>query len=252
MRNGIPQRLWAGVLLLLSLQASADDWTFQLEPYLLASSIEGDVGLGRVTGASVDVDMNDILEVLDIGAMVHFEALRDSGLGFAIDYGFMDLSADISGPRGGVVDASVRQGVLEALLVNRTASGSGHVDYLIGLRWWDNDVDVTIDPAILPGTASADIERDWLDLVVGARWIHTVDDRWTFIARGDVGGFGLESDFTASLSTGFHFRMTESMILDVQYKATWVDYEDGSAGQPGYFAYDTVTHGPLIGLVFDF
>ena len=71
--------------------------------------------------------------------------------------------------------------------------------------------------------------------------------------RGDIGGFGLESDFTSSLAAGELFKMSDNWMLDLQYKATWVDYEnDKTPGQPGYFAYDTVTHGPLIGFIYKF
>jgi hypothetical protein len=42
------------------------------------------------------------------------------------------------------------------------------------------------------------------------------------------------------------------MTLDLKYKATWVDYDEGQQGQVDYFAYDTVTHGVVIGLMFKF
>jgi hypothetical protein len=244
--------LATGPLLFFSANSSAQDWSFEFEPYILASTIEGDAGIGRVTGVEVDVDLSDILEVLDMAFMGHFEVHHNSGWGMALDYGFMDLSADISGPLGGVLDAKVRQGVLEALLVRRVTSGDGHIDYLAGIRWWDNDIDATIDPAVLPGTVSSSVEEDWVDLVIGARWMNPLNDRWDFHFRGDIGGLGLESDFTSALAVGFRYQMTESMDLDLQYKATWVDFESGTPGQPGYFKYDTVTHGPLIGVIFNF
>jgi opacity protein-like surface antigen len=240
------------VALFLAPQLATADWAFELEPYLLASSIEGDTSMGRVTGLEVDVDMSDILEVLDIGAMVHFEAHNSNGWGVALDYGFMDLGADISGPRGGVVDAGLRQGVLEALLVRRIASGDGHIDYLAGVRWWDNDIDVEIDPAVLPGSVAAEIDEDWIDLVIGIRWVNPLNEKWDFTVRADIGGFGLEADFTSSVAAGVHWKMSESMVLDLQYKATWVDYESGSSGQSDSFSYDTVTHGPVVGLIFNF
>jgi len=239
-------------LLTLSTSAIAEDWSFQFEPYVLASSIEGDASVGRATGVAVDVDMSDILETLEMAFMGHFEAHHSNGWGIALDYGFMDLHADISGPRGGVVDAKVRQGVFEALLVRQSQSGKGQLEYLAGVRWWDNDIDVDVDLALLPGTPTADIKEDWIDLVLGVRWSNPVNDNWTFKLRGDVGGFGVESDFTSTVSAGFHYKMTEWMDLDLQYKATWVDFENGSSGEPGYFQYDTVTHGPLIGVVFNF
>jgi len=239
-------------LLLMSASAAAEDWSFQLEPYVLASSIDGDASVGRATGVDVGVDMSDILEVLDLAAMVHFEAHNDNGWGLALDYGFMNLSADISGPRGGLIDAEVHQGVFEALVVRQSQSGGGNLEYLAGVRWWDNDIDVAVDLAVLPGTPTVDIKEDWVDLVLGVRWSNPVNDKWTFKFRGDIGGLGVESDFTSAVSAGFHYQMTESLDLDLQYKATWVDFETGSSGEPGYFQYDTVTHGPLIGVIFNF
>jgi len=240
------------LILVLSSDAYAQDWSYEFEVYALASSIEGDAGIGRATGVAVDVDMSDILEVLDVGAMAHFEAHNSNGWGVALDYGFMDLKADISGPRGGIVDVGVRQGVFEALLVRRVPSGDGHLDYLAGIRWWDNDLDVNVIPAILPGSPMARVDEDWIDVVIGMRWTDQLNDRWDFQLRGDIGGLGLESDFTSTVATGFHYQMSESTTLDLQYKATWVDYESGTPGQSGYFKYDTVTHGPLVGVIFSF
>ena len=242
----------ASAMLLVNVPTVAEEWSYQFEPYVLASTIEGEAGVGRVTGAEVDVDMSDILEVLDMGFMGHFEAHHSNGWGVALDYGFMDLSADISGPRGGVVDGQVRQGILEALIVNRRQSGDGHIDYFAGVRWWDNDMDVVVDPVILPGTASAEIDEDWIDVVIGVRWANPVSDKWTFSFRGDIGGLGLESDFTAVADMGFQFKMSRMTELDIRYKALWVDYETGSAGQPNFFSYDTTTHGPIIGVIINF
>ena len=239
-------------LTLLTNAADAQDWSYQFEPYVLASSIEGDAGIGRAVGVAVDVDFSDILEVLDMGLMGHFEAHHSNGWGVALDYGFMDLGADISGTRGGIVDAQIRQGVLEAMVVRRFPSGNGHIDYLAGVRWWDNDIDVIVDPAVLPGTTTFAIKQDWVDLIIGARWMNPVNDKWDFVFRADIGGLGVESDFTSAISTGFHYKMTDSMDLDLQYKANWVDFESGAPGQAGYFKYDTVTHGPIVGVIFNF
>jgi opacity protein-like surface antigen len=75
---------------------------------------------------------------------------------------------------------------------------------------------------------------------------------WVVTAHLDLGGFGLGSDFTLSSSMGVQYQMTRSMILDLKYKALWVDYENGSPATPGSFKYDTVTHGPIVGVIFTF
>lgn len=232
--------------------AVADDWTFSIEPYLLAASIEGDAGMGRVTGAPVDLDFSKILDNLDMAAMLHFEAHSANGWGFAIDYGFMDLSDNIFGSRGGVLDARVRQGTLEGLLIRQSSNAAYGLEYFAGFRWWDNDVDVVVDPAVLPGDATRKVDASWIDLIAGARWTRPINDRWTAKVKGDVGGFGVEADFTSSLTISAVYEFSQRYALDLQYKALWVDFEDGSPGQSGYFKYDTVTHGPIVGFQFNF
>jgi hypothetical protein len=233
-------------------QGIAADWNFELEPYLMATTISGDASVGRVTGVDVDVDLSDILETLELAGMLHFEAHSDNGWGVTVDYGFMKLSADLSGARGGVVDTDVRQGVLETLLVRRSELSRGRLDVIGGFRWWDNDLDIALDAAVLPGTTAVEVEEDWLDLVIGLRWTSALNEQWRMQLRGDIGGLGLESDFTSTFAASFRYSLSESVDLDLQYKATWVNYESGSRGNPGYFQYDTVTHGPIIGAIFYF
>jgi hypothetical protein len=242
-----------GVLLLMAApRTHADDWSFSIEPYLLAASIEGDSGMGRVNGIPIDLDFSDILKKLDIGAMLHFEAHSANGWGIAIDYGFMDLSDDIFGERGGVIDARVRQGIFEGLLIKKSRNPSSGLEYFAGFRWWDNKVDVAIDPAILPGDIIRKVDASWIDLLVGARWTRPLNERWQLQIKGDVGGFGVEADFTSSLAIAGIYRFSGRYALNLQYKMLWVDFEDGNPGQPGYFAYDTVTHGPIVGFRVDF
>ena len=237
----------------LPAQSNAETWSYEIELYALFASIEGNAKVGRVTGEDVDVDFDDILENLELAGMLHFEAHHENGWGVALDYGFMDLASDITGPRGGVVNVDVRQGIFEALAVRRNKLRNGHLDYLFGIRWWDNDFDVTVDPVLLPGTITKNVEEDWVDVIVGVRWLNNINKKWDFVLRGDIGGFGLEADFTANVQAGARYQMSANWLLDLQYKALWVDYEnDNTPGQPGYFAYDTVTHGPIIGAIYKF
>ncbi|MEN8213444.1 MAG: hypothetical protein ABFR19_03690 [Pseudomonadota bacterium] len=236
----------------LPLQAmAADDWQFRIEPYGMVTSIDGDADVGRVSGAEVAVDFNTILDNLDMAAMVHFEAHHESGWGVILDYGFMDLSHEKSG-RAGVVKASARQGVLEAFVNRRLVQNAGILDIYGGIRWWDNDLSLKVDPAAFPGSVSAKKNPDWVDPVIGMRWTQETGSAWTPYVRGDIGGFGIESDFTWSTAAGVFYRFNDTVSLEIAYKATGVDYEEGRKGTPQRFAYDTITHGPLFGLAFDF
>jgi hypothetical protein len=225
-------------------------WSYQIEPYLLGVNIDGDAGIGRVSGADVDISTSDILDSLDLAGMVHFEAHHDSGWGVGLDYACMDLSDDLTGPLGGVLDAEVFEGVFDAFVVKRSGSGDRQLDYFGGLRWWNIEVDVVIDPAVLPGTASRSVEEDWIDGFIGARWKNPIGEKWLFSLRGDVGAGA--ADFTWKVATGFRYRIGDSTALDLAYIALGVDYEDGNPGEPGYFMYDTITHGPAVGFQFQF
>ncbi len=242
---------------LLSGHALADNgadktWQFSVQPYLLASSIDGDAGVGRVAGVPVSVSFSDILENLDIGAMLHFEAQHSNGWGVALDYGFMNLSADVSAGVGGVLDASVRQGILEAMATRRFDFESGMLEALAGIRWWDNKVRAAFDPGLLPGSFSTTISESWVDPLVGLRWTSPFGDRWHYRLRGDIGGFGIGSDFSWSAKATLLYRMADKYVLEFGYSALDVDYDNGKAINGGFFAYDTITHGPMVGLAIEF
>lgn len=231
---------------------TASEWEFNIETYMMATAIDGDTSIGSIQNAIVDVGFDDILDNLDMGFMVHLEAIKNNKWGAYLDYSFMDLSNRGENGLGGTVNASMRQGVLEAAVFRRFASADYTIDVFGGVRWWDNDIDLKVDSVLLPGTTSVSDDEDWVDVMMGARFYMPISEKYTLTSRLDLGGFGLESNFTATGSLGFQYHMSESVILNVRYRATWVDYEDGSSGAPGSFAYDTVTHGPYLGVNFKF
>lgn len=231
----------------------AEDWSYQLEPYIMVTSIKGDASIGQVTGVDVDVDFGTILDNLESAAMVHFEAHHKSGWGLAVDYGYMDLGGSKSNVNGSSINAGVRQGILELQAIYRKKVANGYLDYFAGVRWWDNDIDFALEVPLLPGDGiDREVESDWIDPVVGLRWIRNINKEWTFLAQADLGGLGIGSDFTSSVQTGVQYEISDLMTLNLKYKATWVDFEEGDVGNPNHFEYDTVTHGPIIGLVFNF
>lgn len=251
MKNKVLLSLLLSAMGTYSAGVSADEWSYQLEPYLMVTSINGDATIGRTNEAAVDVDFGTILDNLDAAAMVHFEAHHDSGWGVVFDYGFMDLGGNKTDGFAISTDVGVRQGVLELQALYRNKLSDGFLDYFAGVRWWDNDIDVELNFSGLP-SFDKEVESDWIDPVFGVRWIRNIDDKWTFLAQADIGGFGLGSDFTSSVQSGVMYKISDLMTLDLKYKATLVDFEEGTKGQQGYFGYDTVTHGTVIGLAFNF
>jgi opacity protein-like surface antigen len=90
-------------------------------------------------------------------------------------------------------------------------------------------------------------------MVAGVRLASTINNNWDVIVRADIGGFGLSADFTSTVEAGVTYNISKLMTLDMKYKATWVDFENSDpTGTAGYFQYDTLTHGPILGLSFNF
>jgi hypothetical protein len=241
--------LVSAATLLPSFSATAQDWEFLVAPYVLVPSITGDASLGRIEGADVDVSSSDILKSLDLGAMIQVEGRHSSSYGFVINYAFMDLSNNASGPLGFVdVESNVFQGVLEAFGSRRFLYQGGTVDLYGGLRWWDINLGVEAETPL--GSRKFSRNEDWVDPVLGARWLPRIAEQWRLLIQGDVGGFGAASQFSWCAQAGVLWDVSEMTSVTVLYKALGVDYHTGARHTASYFEYDTITQGPLIGVIF--
>ena len=227
-------------------------WAFQVTPYALFVNIDGDAQVGRTRGTDISISTGDVLENLDLAFMVRLEGLYRQKWGVFVDYGFMDLEKETIGPVNGVVTAGVRQTVIDLFVFRRFPSDFGALDILAGARRWRNKLHLVVDPSFWPGAVSTTVEEDWWDGFIGARALFDINQDWTLHLRGDIGGLGLSSDFTFNTLAGVMYHLTDAISLDIGYKALWVDYETGTQGELGRFAYDTVTHGPVVGMVFRF
>ena len=232
-------------------------WSFEIEPYLMLTSIAGSSGLVVSQSTDLDVDFGTILDNLDAAAMIHAEAHHENGWGFWIDYGFMDLSNTVDAASQ-ITSTRARQGVLEIMGLYRQTLESGYIEYLAGIRWWDNDIDVGYTFPALSRSGTASVNEDWVDALVGLRYTHILNENWKLRVHGDLGGSS--NNFTVSTSAGVIYTINNLIDIDVRYKATWVDYEKGTpfslSNVPNndldYFAYNTVTHGLVLGLIFKF
>lgn len=228
------------------LSHAAGNWEFIIAPYALLPSIDGETSVGRVEGADVEVGPKDIINNLELGGMIQLEAHHTSGFGASLAYNFMDLAGDAPLPNNlPDLDIDVYQGILEGYGIYRMQTDRGPLDFYGGVRWWDMKVDLEIQ-----GTNLVSNKPDWVDPVIGVRWMPAISENWGLILKGDIGGFSVGSDFTWNLQGGVEWRATDYLSLVFQYRALSVDYSDGTVGTPDRFAYDTITHGPLFGLAF--
>ncbi|RDV26111.1 hypothetical protein DXV75_08520 [Alteromonas aestuariivivens] len=236
----------------LSSISQAKDWTFEIQPYLMGVMIDGENTLGALPTADLDIETSTILENLESTLMLRFEAHHVSGWGGWIDYSYMDLEAEATFPGDNEVVANVRQGVLEGALLYRNLLALGTLETTVGLRWWNNNLGLDVESPVVPEPAHLRRDIDWVDLFLGFRWRQPLSENWQLEAQADLGGMGIEADFTSQLVVGVLYEIKSSMQLSVKYKATWVEYDEGTKGEDSYYRYDTVTHGPVLGLTLQF
>jgi hypothetical protein len=202
-------------------------WEHSVEIYALALNIRGDSTIGNLS-ADVDVDPKFIMDHIDMGAMLRLEGIYDNQWGYYIDYSYMNLSASTNSVLNTSLEllkgkTEIRQGVLEAKGFKRYQYDFGSIDYMFGIRWWDNDIDAKLYTTNGNLSSSKSLNEDWVDYLIGARWINDITDKWQFHASIDAGLSG-DTSFTSSVLTGVRYEMNEWSDLNMAYKSTWVDY----------------------------
>ncbi len=226
-------------------KAKEGNWDFNLAPlYVWMVDMEGDLGIGPVD-TGVNVPFSDLFDNLEAIFTVHFEAMHSSNWGLFFDYNYVDVSASgtlVTPPATITIDFAST--LVEVGGLYRIKNGPHAFDMLGGVRYTKLEPDLTITP---PG-GKRGLTEDWYDPIVGVRYFYDFGNKWMLSARGDIGGFGVGSDFTWNVSALVHFQPWKNVAIVGGYRALDQDYEDGSG--LNRFAYDMRLAGPLFGLNF--
>lgn len=227
----------------------ADAWEFRLTPYGWLTAIDGTSGPAGFP-AEIDAGFDDVFDVLEMAAALQFEARRGSW-GFIADAFYAELgsSGTLPGAVQTNVDVDFEQFLGEFVVFYRVSETPGSfLDLYAGIRHNSLSIDLlaTSTGTLLPigGTRSGD--KGWTDPIIGVRSQWEINDRWFLAAKGDIGGFGVDSDFTWNIQGTVGYRFNESVSLEAGYRYFDTDYTSGR------FSYDVAQSGALIGLNFEF
>ena len=222
------------------------NWEFNLAPfYIWGVAIDGYQTAGTNT-VPVEVPFSDITDNLDAAFIVHFEGMHKSNWGFLIDVDYLDLSNDVTlpGPFNMPADVDFDATLAEFSGLYRMINGDHTYDLIAGLRYTKLENKVTT----AAGPTMVDASEDWLDPIGGLRWIWGFADQWSLVARGDIGGFGIGSDFAAQGLALIDWQPFKYVSFLAGYRAIYQDYESGSG--PDLFRFNATMHGPILGLNF--
>jgi opacity protein-like surface antigen len=232
-------------LALVSTPAAAAEWKHEFAPYLWGSAMDGTVGIGPVT-AEAEMSFSDILDDLEFGFMGMYRASRDR-YSITVDAIYMGLGATEKGPGGALkADIDIDQIGLEA---DFGYALNERFTLLGGLRYVSLDSDLRVTGP-LGNELSASQKQDWVDPLVGAIYSWPLADDWTLNLRGDIGGFGVGSDFAWQGMATLRWQFSPRTALGIAYRYLDMDYEDGKGDD--FFKYDMVTSGPAMGVIFTF
>ena len=92
--------------------------------------------------------------------------------------------------------------------------------------------------------------QDWWDPIIGTKLTLPLGKKFSFSVRGDIGGFGVGSDFTWQAFPYFDWRFAQWGSLQAGYRWLSMDYETGSGASR--FTYDMPNQGPQLGFTFHF
>lgn len=225
-------------------------WHLRAEPYIMFPNMVGQTGISGLPLADLDASTGDIFGSLKMGAMLNIEATKGKWT-IASDFLFMNLEQDLKPSNvitGGKVNAKQMGWELAGLRRMNNWLELGVAGMLNAL---EVDMDINIDPiGGTPETISRRQSKTWVDPMLITRL--TLPGKNNFIGqfRGEVGGFGIGSDFAWQLQATAGYRFSKLFDMTAGYRAIGLDYTSGDDGKA--FVYDMVTHGPMIRFGFRF
>jgi hypothetical protein len=168
--------------------------------------------------------------------------------GVIVDGVVLKVSEDSStpGPLLSAIETTVTMGSLDTALAYRVLDGErGWLDLLSGARYLmiDLELDLSSDLASVPDVNK---DRDWVDPFVGFRARYKLSDNLYLGGRGDIGGFGLGSDFTWQAFGGLGYAVSDSVVIEAGWRHLDIDYHHDD------FVFDMAFSGSIIGVEIAF
>jgi len=237
---------------IVSAQASADGrrWHFLTDVYLMFPYMDGETGVSNLLTVPVDANPGDIFSKLKFAGMLYFEA-QNNKWAITSDIVYMNLNQEVTPGtllHSGTVSAE--QFVWEPAALFRLAP---FLEVGAGGRLNNLQAGIEVRRNVLPaGTeeVTGSGSKTWFDPIIAARVTADINEKWLFQFRGDVGGFGVGSDFTWQLQAYAGYRFSKVFQLTAGYRILSVDYDKGVDSER--FIYNVDTFGPVIRMGFNF
>jgi hypothetical protein len=199
-------------------EASAEPWEFEITPYIWLVGLEGDVSTGDVTSPVENENNLFVLENLDLYGAGTFEA-RKHNWALLIDGLYVRYSDDLTN-RLFDTNLIMEAGFFEAVASYRLEKLKA-LEFIAGARY----IFATLEITQIPGQSAKD-RQDWVDPIVGLRFTWDIADKWLMRLRGDLGGFGVGSEFVYNALMTIEYRLSQMFSLKAGYRFMKVDFKE--------------------------
>lgn len=228
--------------------STATGWNWRFDLYGWVQGLEGDMMI-RGNPVAIDLGFDDILDNLDL-ALTAAGEVSYGCWSFQLDFSYAEVSsakaAEVGRNRFAYNRLAINQFIGHAIMAYSVFEDPvSRLQVYGGVRVNSLDVDLDIITANLPVLGASGSET-WIDPIIGVRYARDLSDRFFVRMVGDIGGVGIESDFTwqAMAMVGYRFNGCSSLLLG--YRGIGTDFSDG------LLTYDVVNHGPVLGFEFRF
>jgi hypothetical protein len=229
---------------------SLKKWHFLTDIYLMFPYMDGTMGIGNVITVPVDANPGDIFSKLKFAGMLYFEA-HNNRWAITSDIVYMNLNQEVT--QGTILHSgtvSAEQFVWEPAGFYRITP---FLEAGVGGRLNNLQAAIDVRRNVFPaGTeeVTGSGSKTWFDPIIIARLSTYIRDKWLFQFRGDIGGFGVGSDFTWQLQAYAGYRFSKVFQLAAGYRVLSIDYDKGTGADQ--FIFNVDEFGPVLRFGFNF
>lgn len=220
-------------------------FNFSINPYVWFMAVGGTVGYYEDQKFAFNKSFSDAVKYLKMAAAVagKFKYKRVS---FVYDISYVNLKGfgtEVPAENAPHILSSnwtVKQTLYDLFLTYLfpSKSKSAMVDIYVGTRIWALNTEATIMRAdtIQPADGYTIVDttqsqkgynNTWVDPVIGvnSEFVLSKDRKWIAYAKGDIGGFGVNSQMTWQMTAGAGYMLSPNFPLTLGFKYVGVNYD---------------------------
>jgi hypothetical protein len=247
---------------MFSASSYAEGWDHEIGTYLLTINIDADTGVntpGGTVETAIDMDFGDVTDNLSLIGVIYYQASNGPWtIDVDLTHAELEMDDSMSLPVPPPIGPATAEIEVDMTIDEKEVYGGyrfyqdedSEVQFIFGARYYKHDIDVDVEAG--PVGFSPSIGSSWTDPILGFRYRQKINDKWRWLARADLGGFGLSSssDSAYKIELGAFYEIDESWRVGLGFRYLDIDYEDGDTTDSDYYAFDGSEYGLITGVLY--